>query len=302
MLFVILLLFVASSVSVEEEHVEFEPFPDYYAMLNVSHEASMKEIKRSFRKLAMGYHPDKNKSEGAQMIFQELSEAYSVLGDAEKKAEYDELFKHFYDISENDVHENQADTSDNSEKEDTPADDLKAEDYQGTAEVPSTEKDEDSSTVKDEGSSTAKDEAADAEENSDEMDDETLFKVLKFLAENDYIITKRTKRTPSNNEESFYNSEDESRRKRSADSTNTRNYSEYRTGSQNSSGQRGHTGGHNGGHHGHDHAWTQSHQHKPRSEHQNARYSNQFHGSEQVYCRTNIRWEGNVKITSKTCL
>ena len=34
------------------------------------------------------------------MIFQELSEAYSVLGDAEKKAEYDELFKHFYDISE----------------------------------------------------------------------------------------------------------------------------------------------------------------------------------------------------------
>ena len=36
MLFVILLLFVASSVSVEEEHVEFELFPDYYAMLNVS--------------------------------------------------------------------------------------------------------------------------------------------------------------------------------------------------------------------------------------------------------------------------
>jgi len=293
MLFVILLLFVASSVSVEEEHVEFEPFPDYYAMLNVSHEASMKEIKRSFRKLAMGYHPDKNKSEGAQMIFQELSEAYSVLGDAEKKAEYDELFKHFYDISENDVHETQADTSENSEKEDTPAEDLKAED-QETAEAPS--------TAKDEASSTAKDETPDPEENSDEMDDETLFKVLKFLAENDYIITKRTKRTPSNKEESFYNSEEESRSKRSADSTNTRNYSEYRTGSQNSSGQRGHTGGHAGGHHGHDHAWTHSHQHKPRSEHQNARYSNQFHGSEQVYCRTNIRWEGNVKITSKTCL
>jgi len=301
MLFVILLLFVASSISVEEEHVEFEPFPDYYAMLNVSHEASMKEIKRSFRKLAMGYHPDKNKSEGAQMIFQELSEAYSVLGDAEKKAEYDELFKHFYDISENDVDENPADTSDNSVKEDSPAEDLKAED-QETAEAPSTEQEDASSTVKDEGSSTAKDEAADAEENSDEMDDETLFKVLKFLAENDYIITKRTKRTPSNNEESFYNSEDESRKKRSADSTNTRHYSEYRTGSQNSSGQRGHTGGHTGGHHGHDHAWTHSHQHKPRSEHQNARYSNQFHGSEQVYCRTNIRWEGNVKITSKTCL
>lgn len=299
MLFVILFMMVAPSISVEEELEEFEPFPDYYAMLNVSHDASMKEIKRSFRKLAMGYHPDKNKSEGAQMIFQELSEAYSVLGDAQKKAEYDELFKHFYDFPENDDHENQAENSDhdnnsdidNSEKpaEHESAEDVETKNYRETEEASTSEKVEATSTEKDEATSTE-------EEDSDEMDDETLFKVLKFLAENDYIITKRTKRTPSNKEEP--NSEEESRSKRSADSTNSRTYSEYRTSSQNSSGERGHTGGH----HGHDHAWTHSHQHKPRSEHQNARYSNQFHGSEQVYCRTNVRWEGNVKITSKTCL
>merc|ERR1719154_696746 len=287
-LFVIFFMMVAPSISVEEELEEFEPFPDYYAMLNVSHDASMKEIKRSFRKLAMEYHPDKNKSEGAQMIFQELSEAYSILGDAEKKAEYDQLFKHFYDFPENDSPENQADNSDDNPDHD---DNSEKEAEHETAKDTETKNDQET-----EGSSTTeKDESSSAdEEDSDERDDETLFKVLKFLAENDYIITKRTKRTPSNKEEPN-NSEEESRSKRSADS---RTYSEYRTSSQNSSGQRGHTGGH----HGHDHAWTHSHQHKPRPEHQNARYSNQFHGSEQVYCRTDVRWEGNVKITSKTCL
>merc|ERR1719154_310083 len=193
-LFVIFFMMVAPSISVEEELEEFEPFPDYYAMLNVSHDASMKEIKRSFRKLAMGYHPDKNKSEGAQMIFQELSEAYSILGDAEKKAEYDQLFKHFYDFPENDSHENQADTSDDNPDHD---DNSEKEAEHEAAEDTETKNDQET-----EGSSTEKDESSSAdEEDSDEMEDETLFKVLKFLAENDYIITKRTKRTPSNKEE-----------------------------------------------------------------------------------------------------
>merc|ERR1719154_1031249 len=128
----------------------------------------------------MGYHPDKNKSEGAQMIFQELSEAYSILGDAEKKAEYDQLFKHFYDFPENDSPENQADNSDDNPDHD---DNSEKEAEHETAEDIETKNDQET-----EGSS------------STEMDDETLFKVLKFLAENDYIITKRTKRTPSNKE------------------------------------------------------------------------------------------------------
>lgn len=299
MLFVMILLLVAKSISCEEEHIELEPFPDYYAMLNVSHDAEMKEIKRSFRKLAMAFHPDKNKSEDAQMIFQELSEAYSVLSNVDKKAEYDELFKHFYDLSEDDVHEYPAENPDQDDSSRQASDEtVKTESAfesentdKKTEEASSLKKDDASSTDKDEDSSTDKDEDS-------EMDDETLFKVLKFLAENDYIITKRTKRTPSNPDQSFYNREGESRSKRSADSTNSRTYSEYRTSSHNASGDRGQTNGH----HGHDHAWTHSHQHKPRAEHENARYGNQFHGSEQVYCRSTVRWENNVKITSKTCL
>merc|ERR1712168_622107 len=80
-------------MSMEDEEFEYlEPLPDYYAMLNVSHDASMKQIKRSFRKLAMEYHPDKNKTEGTQIVFQELSEAYSILSD--------QLFQDFFDLAE----------------------------------------------------------------------------------------------------------------------------------------------------------------------------------------------------------
>merc|ERR1711888_121987 len=88
-------------MSMEDEEFEYlEPLLDYYAMLNVSHDASMKQIKRSFRKLAMEYHPDKNKTEGTQIVFQELSEAYSILSDPLKKIEYDQLFQDFFDLAE----------------------------------------------------------------------------------------------------------------------------------------------------------------------------------------------------------
>jgi DnaJ-class molecular chaperone len=258
----------------EEDHIELELFPDYYAMLNVSHEAGMKDIKRSFRKLAMDFHPDKNKSEGAQLIFQELSEAYSILGDATKKAEYDELFKHFYDL-EHDDHES-SDT-----KESATEDGSKQDATENTSE----ESSQDDSKASEQDKESSSDEKVQPEKaESGDLDDETLFKVLKFLAENDYIITKRTRKVPSK-EGTSYERQDETRSKRSAPSG-----SEYRTGSQNNSGHRGH-----------DHAWTNSHKHKPRQEYQNARYSNQFHGSEQVYCKSYVRWEGDVKITSKTC-
>merc|ERR1719348_2094734 len=91
----------AMVMSMEDEEFEYlEPLPDYYAMLNVSHDASMKQIKRSFRKLAMEYHPDKNKTEGTQIVFQELSEAYSILSDPLKKIEYDQLFQDFFDLAQ----------------------------------------------------------------------------------------------------------------------------------------------------------------------------------------------------------
>ncbi len=60
---------------------------DYYAILGVEKNASAEEIKKAFRKLASKYHPDKK--EGDEAKFKEISEAYAVLSDAKKRAEYD---------------------------------------------------------------------------------------------------------------------------------------------------------------------------------------------------------------------
>lgn len=62
---------------------------DYYEILGVSKDASDTELKKAYRKLAMKYHPDKNKEADAEEKFKEISEAYAVLSDAEKKAQYD---------------------------------------------------------------------------------------------------------------------------------------------------------------------------------------------------------------------
>ena len=62
---------------------------DYYGTLGVSRTASEEEIKRAFRKLALQYHPDRNKDDGAGEKFKEISEAYQVLSDAKKRSEYD---------------------------------------------------------------------------------------------------------------------------------------------------------------------------------------------------------------------
>ncbi|MEM2782528.1 MAG: molecular chaperone DnaJ [Candidatus Hadarchaeales archaeon] len=62
---------------------------DYYEILGVSRNASKEEIKRAYRELAMKYHPDRNKSPEAEEKFKEISEAYAVLSDDQKRAEYD---------------------------------------------------------------------------------------------------------------------------------------------------------------------------------------------------------------------
>ena len=62
---------------------------DYYEVLGIARGASDEEIKRAFRKLALEYHPDRNKSDGAADRFKEVNEAYQVLSDSERRSRYD---------------------------------------------------------------------------------------------------------------------------------------------------------------------------------------------------------------------
>src|SRR6187200_1714646 len=62
---------------------------DYYEVLNVDRNATKEEIKGKYRKLALQYHPDRNKSSDAEEKFKEISEAYAVLSDDDKRKKYD---------------------------------------------------------------------------------------------------------------------------------------------------------------------------------------------------------------------
>jgi len=62
---------------------------DYYEVLGVSKSASQEDIKSAFRKLAMKWHPDRNKAPEAQDKFKEINEAYMVLSDPDKRNKYD---------------------------------------------------------------------------------------------------------------------------------------------------------------------------------------------------------------------
>lgn len=62
---------------------------DYYEVLGVAHDADPKTIKDRFRELAMKYHPDRNKAPEAEARFKEIAEAYAILSDPKKRADYD---------------------------------------------------------------------------------------------------------------------------------------------------------------------------------------------------------------------
>jgi molecular chaperone DnaJ len=62
---------------------------DYYEVLGITRDADGKAIKEAFRELAMQYHPDRNKAPDAEEKFKEIAEAYAVLSDPKKRAQYD---------------------------------------------------------------------------------------------------------------------------------------------------------------------------------------------------------------------
>lgn len=66
-------------------------FKDYYKIMGLEPDASAEDIKRAYKKLARKYHPDVSDEPDAQKKFQEIGEAYDILKDPEKRAEYDQL-------------------------------------------------------------------------------------------------------------------------------------------------------------------------------------------------------------------
>lgn len=62
---------------------------DYYKILEVARGASDEDIKKAYRKLALKYHPDKNREPDAEEKFKEVAEAYEVLSDKKKRDTYD---------------------------------------------------------------------------------------------------------------------------------------------------------------------------------------------------------------------
>lgn len=84
----------------------------YYAILGVSHNANFLEIKKSYRKLAKKYHPDRNKSPLAEETIKKINEAFEILSDRRKRKQYDLEASNIYDAIDSTFEEKEENLSD----------------------------------------------------------------------------------------------------------------------------------------------------------------------------------------------
>ncbi len=84
----------------------------YYAILGVSQSANFQEIKKSYRKLAKKYHPDKNKSPFAEETIKKINEAFEILSDRRKRKQYDLEASNIYDANDSTYEEKEENLSD----------------------------------------------------------------------------------------------------------------------------------------------------------------------------------------------
>lgn len=84
----------------------------YYAILGVSQSTNFQEIKKSYRKLAKKYHPDKNKSPLAEETIKKINEAFEILSDRRKRKQYDLEASNIYDANDSTYEEKKENLSD----------------------------------------------------------------------------------------------------------------------------------------------------------------------------------------------
>ncbi len=77
--------------------MELNGFKDYFKILGISRNATDKEIKSAFRKLARKFHPDLNPHDDkSESEFKEINEAYEILSDKEKKKSYEQYLSYWF--------------------------------------------------------------------------------------------------------------------------------------------------------------------------------------------------------------
>lgn len=84
----------------------------YYAILGVSHNANFLEIKKTYRKLAKKYHPDRNKSPLAEETIKRINEVFEILSDRRKRKQYDLEASNIYDANDSTFEEKAENLSD----------------------------------------------------------------------------------------------------------------------------------------------------------------------------------------------